>query len=203
MPDRTTFQSSYSGEPPPWDVGKPQRAFVDSAELVAGTVLDAGCGTGENALFFAARGARVTGIDFLDAPIERAKHKLAERGLSARFLVKDALTLCDWSERFDTVLDSGLFHVFDDADRARYVAGLSTIVKPGGRVLLLCFSDAVPGDVGPRRVSKRELEAAFALGWAVESVEPDRFDVRPEFGARFPGGNPQAWFLVARRASGS
>src|SRR6185369_3384682 len=153
MVDRGIFPVAYAGQPPPWDVDHAQRALVEVAHRIAGSVLDAGCGTGENALFLASQGRRVTGIDFLEAPLHRAKQKATERGLSATFLVKDALTLVDWAERFDGVVDSGLFHVFDDADRARYVAGLATVLSPGGRLFLLCFSDEQFGTQGPRRVS--------------------------------------------------
>ena len=111
-------------------------------------------------------GCKVTGIDFLEEPIQRAKRKAAERGVPATFLVKDALTLKDWTERFDNVIDSGLFHVFSDEDRRRYVEGLATVLKPGGRLFLMCFSDEEPGTQGPRRVSKKELHDAFAEGWS-------------------------------------
>jgi cyclopropane fatty-acyl-phospholipid synthase-like methyltransferase len=114
--------------------------------------------------------------------------------------VRDALKLEEWAERFDNVIDSGLFHVFSDADHARYVRGLGTILKPGGRLLLLCFSDQVPGEVGPRRVKQQELREAFAEGWEIESVELARFEVRPETKALFGGEEPKAWFMVARRA---
>jgi SAM-dependent methyltransferase len=131
LPDKSTFASLYSGQVP-WDIGKPQTPFIDVADRITGSVLDAGCGTGDNALFFADRACTVTGIDFLEEPIKRAQRKAAERGLPATFLVKDALTLKDWSERFDAVIDSGLFHVFDDHDRCRYVEGLATVLEPGG-----------------------------------------------------------------------
>ena len=157
VPDRSTFESAYAGQAP-WDIGRPQKAFLDVADRIAGSVLDAGCGTGENALYFAGRGCTVTGIDFLEEPITRARRKATERGLPATFLVKDALTLKDWTERFDNVIDSGLFHVFNDDDRRRYVEGLATVLKPGGRLFLLCFSDEEPGTQGPRRVSKEELQ---------------------------------------------
>src|SRR5437879_1290271 len=95
VPDRTTFENFYAGKAP-WDIGKPQALFVDAAARVVSPVLDAGCGTGDNALFFAARGHRVTGIDFLDAPLQRARAKAAERGLAATFLLRDALALANW-----------------------------------------------------------------------------------------------------------
>jgi 2-polyprenyl-3-methyl-5-hydroxy-6-metoxy-1,4-benzoquinol methylase len=123
VPTKQTFDDAYAGEAP-WDIAKPQKDFVAVASQITGSVLDAGCGTGENALFFSKRGCKVTGIDFLTEPIERAKKKAARRVLSVNFLVQDALLLKDWSEKFDNVIDSGLFHVFSDEDRKRYVGGL-------------------------------------------------------------------------------
>src|SRR5262245_61652154 len=111
VPDRSTFENLYAGQAP-WDIGKPQKPFRDMADQITGSILDAGCGTGDTALYFASRGCQVMGIDYLEVPIERAKRKAAERGLAVTFLVKDAVTLKNWSERFDNVIDSGLFHVF-------------------------------------------------------------------------------------------
>jgi cyclopropane fatty-acyl-phospholipid synthase-like methyltransferase len=201
IPDRSTFENAYAGQAP-WDIGKPQKPFLDVADQISGSILDAGCGTGDTALFFAGRDHQVTGIDFLDVPIERAKRKAAERGLAVTFLVKDALTLKDWSERFDNVIDSGLFHVFGDEDRRLYVEGLAAILKPGGRLFLLCFSDEEPGTQGPRRVSHKELHDAFAEGWSIESLLPARVEVRPDFkDFSFSEGGPKAWFAMIRRAS--
>jgi SAM-dependent methyltransferase len=199
VPDRALFENLYAGKAP-WDIGKPQAPFVAVADRVAGPVLDAGCGTGDTALFFAARGLKVTGIDFVDEAIRRARAKAAERGLAVEFLVKDALTLGDWDQRFAGVMDSGLFHVFSDDDRRRYVRGLASVVAPGGRVYLMCFSDEEPGTEGPRRVSRQELHDAFADGWEVESVQPIRVEVNPEFtGFTFSPGGPKAYFAIVRR----
>jgi cyclopropane fatty-acyl-phospholipid synthase-like methyltransferase len=199
VPNKNTFASLYSGQAP-WDIGRPQKTFLDMADQITGVILDAGCGTGDNALFFASRGHTVTGIDFLEEPIQRAKRKAAERALSVTFLVKDALTLKDWPEQFDSVIDCGLFHVFSDDDRKKYVEGLATILKPGGRFFLLCFGTEEPGTQGPRRISQEELHGAFAQGWVMESVRPSRFEVVPnlkEF--TFSEGGPKAWFTVVRR----
>ena len=92
--DRDTFESIYARKPP-WDIGRPQPAFVEVAERVTGAILDAGCGTGENALFFAERGHPVLGIDFLEGPIREARRKAHERRLDAEFVQMDALTLTD------------------------------------------------------------------------------------------------------------
>jgi cyclopropane fatty-acyl-phospholipid synthase-like methyltransferase len=197
--DRAAFEGLYAG-PAPWDIGKPQPRFLAVGGQVKSPVLDAGCGTGENALFLAGRGHRVVGIDFVEEAIRRARAKAAARGLAVEFLVKDALTLGEWGERFASVIDCGLFHCFSDADRQRYVQGLAQALEPGGRLFLMCFSDAEPGTDGPRRVSRQELYDAFADGWEVEAVQPAQCDVHPEFTEmKFSEGGPKVWFTVVRR----
>jgi SAM-dependent methyltransferase len=197
--DRATFENLYAA-PAPWDIGKPQPAFAAVADRVTSPVLDAGCGTGEHALFFAAGGHRVVGIDFVEEAIRRAGAKAAGRGLNVEFLVKDATTLGDWDQRFATVIDSGLLHVFSDDDRRRYVSGLAHVVQPGGLVFLMCFSDEEPGTAGPRRVSRQELYDAFADGWEVESIQPVQIEINPAFtGFTFSPGGPKAYLAVIRR----
>ena len=197
--DRATFENFYAG-PAPWDIGRAQGRFVAAADRIAGPVLDAGCGTGENALFLAARGRRVVGIDFVEEAVRRARRKAAAQGLKVDFLVQDATALGDWGERFASVIDCGLFHVFSDEDRRRYVAGLRHVLAPGGRLFLMCFSDEEPGTEGPRRVTRQELHDAFADGWEVESVEASRFEINPEFTeVKFSEGGTKAWFAVVRR----
>jgi ubiquinone/menaquinone biosynthesis C-methylase UbiE len=200
VPNRDVFESMYTGKAP-WEIGRPQREFVEVADRVVGEILDAGCGTGENALFFAERGHPVLGFDFLDYPIQEARRKAEERGLIAEFSQLDALALSTLDRRFDSVIDSGLFHVFSDEDRVRYVAGLTTVTKPGGRLFLLCFSIEEPGSQGPRRVAERELREAFANGWVVEELRPARFEVAPDLkDISFSEGGPKAWFSVIRRS---
>jgi cyclopropane fatty-acyl-phospholipid synthase-like methyltransferase len=201
VPSRETFESMYTGKAP-WDIGRPQRMLVEAADRVTGEILDAGCGTGENALFFAERGHPVLGIDFLERPIQEARRKAEVRGLHAEFATMDALTLSTLDRRFDSVIDCGLFHVFADEVRARYVAGLAHVTRPGGRIFLLCFSIEEPGTQGPRRVSERELREAFADGWAVEEIRPERFEIVPDLkDLSFSEGGPKAWFSVIRRQS--
>jgi cyclopropane fatty-acyl-phospholipid synthase-like methyltransferase len=172
------FEAMYATTPP-WDIGRPQPAFVElaKADALKGRVLDVGCGTGEHALMAAGLGLSATGIDAAPRAVEMAQRKARDRGLGARFLVGDALELDALGERFDTVLDCGLFHVFDDEERRRYVDSLRSSISPGGRYFMLCFSERQPGTLGPRRVSRNEIKASFADGWTVDAIEPARFDL--------------------------
>jgi SAM-dependent methyltransferase len=174
----------YKDPAPPWDIGRPQPAFLRLADTGAltGALLDAGCGTGEHTILAACRGAIALGIDVSPRAIEIARRKAAERGIEATFETFDALRLDTLGESFDTILDSGLFHVFDDGDLTRYASALQAVLRPGGHLHLMCFSDRQPGDWGPRRVTEVELRAAFDSGWRIESLSPERFDINPGFG---------------------
>src|ERR1022692_4489399 len=185
------------GRPPPWDIGRPQPAFVRLADsgVLGSRVLDAGCGTGEHALLAAAHGADAAGVDISPRAIERAREKAAERGLMARFEVADALNLGQLGMTFDTVIDSGLFHVFDDQERARYVTSLASALQSGGTCYLMCFSDRQPGDFGPRRVRQDELTTAFGDGWTFTDIAVDTFEINPGLGTM----TAKAWLATVRR----
>ena len=194
-----SWDGAYTGSvPAPWDIGRPQPVFVRLAEegLLSGQVLDSGCGTGEHTLLAAQHGADATGVDISPRAIELARAKAADRGLTARFEVANALELGGLGLTAGTIIDSGVFHVFDDADRARYVASLAAVLRDGGHCHLICFSDRQPGTFGPRRVGQDELRAAFADGWEITSIEAVTFDLNQ------PGiGIPvaQAWLADIRR----
>ena len=194
VPDHRGFDEMYAGVPP-WDIGRAQPEVVRIADAggFKGAVIDVGCGTGENALELSARGSPVVGVDAAPRAIEKGRAKALERDLPAEFLVADVFSLDALGRRFDTALDCGLFHVFEDRERPMYVASLASVLEPGGVLHLLCFSDRQPGDMGPRRVTQRELRDAFADGWDVVEIVPTTFV------ANLPGGGAQAWRATIAR----
>jgi ubiquinone/menaquinone biosynthesis C-methylase UbiE len=178
MADR--FNNAYVEGSAPWDIGRAQPPFVrllDSGRI-SGRVIELGCGTGENALQFARSGLDVVGVDGSPEAIRQAQAKIAGTGVSATFEIGDVLDLGGDSEQFDTATDSGVFHVFEDEDRPRYSASVHRVLRPGGRLFILCFSERQPGDWGPRRVTQRELRDTFTAGWSIESIDEAHFDIQ-------------------------
>jgi SAM-dependent methyltransferase len=157
------FAEAYDKGTPPWDIGRHQPAFERLADAgeISGPVLDVGCGTGENALFLAARGYEVVGVDAVEPAVHAARRKAVRRGTSADFLIHDALVLGALARTFATVIDSGLFHTFDEEGRQRFADSLAAVLQPGGRYFMLCFSELETREGGPRRVTQAEIRAVF------------------------------------------
>ncbi len=196
------FAKIYAESTPPWDTGKPQPPFVAVADQIKGPLLDCGCGTGGASVFFAARGLAVTGIDFVEQAIAMARARAAAHGVTVDFRVMDALTLNAWDKRFASIIDSGLFHIYDDAAvRQRYAEGLAHVLEPGGRLFLFSFADGPKAPGGG--VSRAALQAAFAEGWEIESLDYAEGEVNPGFDpASFPEKfslDIKMWFAVIRR----
>ena len=194
------WDASYHDGPPPWDIGRPQPAIgrLASEGGFAGAVLDAGCGTGENALHVASlrvpSGLSVLGFDVAETALAIARQKAADRGIEVEFVTADAFHLECLRRRFQTVLDCGLFHTFDGSEQAEYVASLASVTEHDGTLYVLCFSDDGP-DTGPHPISQEELRAAFnpSNGWNVAAIEPERIQTR------FHDHGAPAWFATIKR----
>ena len=173
-PALSRFDDFYRTTTPPWVIGEPQPAIVEleRAGLIRGKVLDVGCGTGEHTILLTRLGYDVLGVDFAPRAVEQAGRNAEAKNVEARFDVADAMNLGD-QPRYDTIVDSALFHIFDDTDRPKYVASLHGACRPGGIVHVLALSDAGRG-FGPE-VSDEVIREAFADGWVLESLEPTTY----------------------------
>jgi SAM-dependent methyltransferase len=191
------WDASYHEGPAPWDIGRPQPAIVRVASEggIAGAVLDAGCGTGENALHVAALGLSVLGVDVAETALAMARKKAEDRGIEVEFAAADAFQLARLGRTFQTVVDCGLFHTFDGEERPRYVTSLASVTERDGTLYVLCFSDDGP-NTGPHPVTQEELRAAFhhGSGWNVIAIEPARIH------ARFHEGGAPGWLATIKRA---
>lgn len=194
------FDVAYEGTPS-WETGRPQPVVLRLLEegAISGAVLDAGCGTGRHAVLIAARGHRVAGIDLAARAVVLARGRAHDAGVRATFVTGDALELGVHAGAlgapFDTVLDVGLFHVLQPADRRQYAGALASVLRPGGRGYVVAWSDQNPFGIGPERVRRRALRDAFraATGWRVESIEPVKLETL------LPMGSVHAWLVRAGR----
>lgn len=165
------YDGAYAGVPN-WDIGRPQRAFVQLFDegLIRSPILDVGCGTGELALFLARHGHDVLGIDLSPLAIRQAKEKARWRQIPAHFLVWDAIDLSGLRERnfaFKTVLDSAMFHIFSDQERDQFIDGLGEVVPSGG--LYCVLGDARRDQRSIYGITPGELQRRFqaAGGWEI------------------------------------
>jgi cyclopropane fatty-acyl-phospholipid synthase-like methyltransferase len=191
------FDERYEGTPP-WDIGRPQGEFVELGESkeISGSVLDVGCGTGENILYFAQQGFEAWGIDFSPKAIEKARAKAVKRGLKVEFRVQDALKLGELGRRFDCAIDSGLFHTFEDEERPTFARSLQSVLKPQGTYFMLVFSDLEPEDWGgPRRISQEEIHETFDNGWRINYIREAGFETLLEI----HGNGGRAWLSSITR----
>ena len=202
---RVTALSPHHGSGPPWclrnslpswEIGRPQPPFASlaTAGAIRGRVLDSGCGTGEHTLMAAALGLDATGIDLAASTLRIARDEARTRGRAARFLRRDALHLAGLGEVFDTVLDSLVMHSFGAATRAAYLDGVQSVVLPGGRLFVLCYSDRrAGGPPMPHPMSGNDVESCFTGGWTLDALQPATCSSN-----RHPRGIP-AWLATATR----
>lgn len=184
-PEDFDFEALYQGKPPmegiefgidvaPWDIGGPQPVLVELEESghLRGDILDAGCGLGENAIFLAGRGYRVTGFDAAPTAIAQAHERAAAQGVDVEFVVANATRLDGFEQRFHTVLDSALYHCLSDEQRSDYAAALHRVTRPGAQLRLFCFSDTDSQGIRmPNQVTQDDLRAHLGTHWDIRSIE--------------------------------
>ena len=168
----------------PWDTQAPQPALARVSQHLRGAVLDLGAGLGDNAIWVGSLPdvTSVTAVDVSPEAVAEARKRLASAAQPLKapvsFLVGDVFVLEPLlgEQRFDTLLDSAVFHcIGDDATQARYLAAVTPYVKVGGIAIMLVFSDENPDPWrGPRRINAEQARKQWSeAGWRIESMAPD------------------------------
>ena len=190
------WDASYSDGPAPWDIHRPQPAIVRLAArgVFAGSVLDAGCGTGENTLHISSLGLPVLGVDVAERALAIAREKAAERGSGAKFATADAFHLDRLERRFEKVLDCGLFHTFETNEQSEYAASLASVTNHHGNLYILCFSDEGP-DLGPHPMHQGAFTGAFNSenGWEITAIESEWIETT------YHANGVSAWLVTIKR----
>jgi SAM-dependent methyltransferase len=189
------FDALYRGESPadgvpaittpPWDTKAPKETVVgwQEAGLVRGDVLDIGCGLGDNAVYLAQQGHSVTGLDISPTALITAERRAVDAGVAVRFAVADATSLEGYTDAFDTVIDSGMYHCLDDDGKRSYAAAVHRATRPGATLLLSAFSDAnAQGQDWPRpMVSEQTLRDSLGdAGWDITSLASETVPLPPD-----------------------
>lgn len=179
--DEVDFQGAYLGKALmdkaeinqiPWDVGHSQDVVKHALENIQpGYLLDVGCGTGENAEFLAARGFRVTALDFSVKAVEEARKRHPDSVVS--YISHDILQADDsWSGDFDVVLDSATYHTIPSTSRSNYLQTLYSYLRPGGHLITITFADHPKGMPASLAVDKESLlRSLYKSGFSDVSIE--------------------------------
>ena len=203
------WDSAYREEggfdgPPPWNIGEPQPelAALIATGKVNGEVLDAGCGYAELSLALAAQGYTVVGIELTPTAVAAAKKAAAERNLTTATFVQDDITsFTGFDGRFDTIVDSTLFHSLPVEARDAYQQAVFRAAAPGAKYYILVFAKgAFPAeaDQKPNEVTEDELREAVGKYWAVDEIRPAF--IHANMPARLPGGPDQPSFEMPPHA---
>ena len=186
-------QGPFEG-PPPWNIGEPQPelAALIRAGKIRSDVLDAGCGFAELSLALAAEGHTVVGVELTPTAVTAATKAAQERGLSEATFVQDDITsFTGFDGRFNTVIDSTLFHSLPVEARDDYLCSVHRAAAPGASYYILVFAKAAfPAEmeVGPKTVTEDELREAVSKYWEIDEIRPAF--IHANMGAALPADAP-------------
>lgn len=177
----TRFRFFYRVGFTPWDghaIGQGLRDLIegtsDTPALPTGSVLDVGCGTGDCAIYLAQHGWKVTGVDYVEKPLEKARAKARAAGASVNFARADVTQLSQEGigTGFDLIVDNGCIHNMSGADREAYVREVSSVAAPDARLYIVAFPPG--GRFGVPGIDHAEMERRFAPGWTLLSTGDER-----------------------------
>jgi SAM-dependent methyltransferase len=170
-------EGGFEGQPP-WNIGEPQPelAALIAQGNIRSDVLDAGCGHAELSLALAADGHTVVGIELTPTAVAAAREAAEDRGLpNATFVQDDITTFTGFDGRFNTIIDSTLFHSLPIEGRDGYQQSAYQSAAPGASYYVLVFAKgAFPAELEqkPNEVTEDELRAAVGKYWEIDEIRP-------------------------------
>lgn len=146
-------------------------------------------------LYLAERGHNTVGLDASPTAIDLARAEAARRGLTnAAFEVADISDFTGWptgsENRFDTIIDSTLFHSMPVELREGYQQSIVRAAAPGASYFVLVFDRAGMSESPANPVTEDELREVVSKYWVIDEIRPARIH------ANFPDATP-AEFPVA------
>jgi len=176
-----------------WDTGivPPEiAALIEGEKFSPGRAIDLGCGTGVTSIYLAQHGWEVVGIDFIPAPIRKARVRASRAGISGhvRFIVGDVrhLRQINLPVPFDLAVDIGCGHAFSPGEWRHYAEDMAHLVRPGGLFLLYVFRPTVEH---PRGITLEQVEEFFASHFRVIPIGA---------GSDQATGSASAWYRLER-----
>jgi SAM-dependent methyltransferase len=174
------WQQSYEQGTTPWDSGlidPALRAVIEAREVTPCKTLEVGCGTGTNAIYLAQAGFDVTATDFAPLAIEKARAKATAAGMRIDFQVADLAELNVPAASIEFLFDRGCYHCLRREGRlSDYQKMVKQVVKPGGRILILCGNADSPHEYGPPKVSATEVCSDFEKLCRIERLSAYHFE---------------------------
>ena len=184
-PSQDLFENAYKGEAPelglgtkpPWSIGEPQpeiAALIEQGKF-RGDVLDVGCGEAAVDLYLAERGFTTVGLDLSPTAIELATAEAVKRGLTnASFEVADISAFGGYDGRFNTIVDSTLFHSIPVEAREGYQQSVARAAAPGASYYVLVFDRAGLPNGPANPVTEDELREVVSKYWTIDEIRPAR-----------------------------
>jgi cyclopropane fatty-acyl-phospholipid synthase-like methyltransferase len=179
----------------PWDGHPLAKSLKDLTEgdgaLGPGAALDLGCGTGDNSIYLAKHGWRVTGVDFVAKAVGKARAKAEANKVAVNFVRADVTRLSSEGigSTFGLIVDNGCLHGMGSEDRDAYVREVTAVAAPDARLLLVEFITG--GSYGVPGIDPDEVKRRFAADWTLLSSGS-------ELALDHNGKDPARFYLFAR-----
>ena len=179
----------------PWDRVMPtelKQIMEGPDALPKGRALDVGSGKGTKAIYMAAHGWEVTGVDLVPKALREARKRAASARVGVDFRLGDVTRLGDLglTPGYSLVFDFGCYHGLKPEQRDRYVGGVTALAAPGATLLMMAFTKAPPPF--PSGVSESELRERFGAAW-------DLARYGPGLETDTPAMIRAAWFWLTKR----